>query len=145
MGKAKDDFRRAASGRSNRSESRQRTRMFTVRFSDEEAEIIRQLAERTGLSAGALIRRALLNAPPPPSAHRPSVDIAAVDHLLVKLEPIGSNINQHAKHANMGRFDHGESIRQDLLSFGELRLPCLQALGYERDQNPEPGESGLEG
>ena len=119
--------------------------MFTVRFSEDEAEIIRQLAERTGLSAGALIRRALLNAPQPPSAHRPSVDITAVDHLLVKLEPIGSNINQHAKHANMGSFDHGESIRQELNAFAELRLPCLQAIGYERDDNPEPGESEPEG
>ncbi len=118
--------------------------MFSVRFTKEEAEIVRQLAERTGLSAGALIRRALLNAPPPPSGHRPRVDIPAVDHLLVKLEPIGSNINQHAKHANMDRFDHGESIRQDLLSFGELRLPCLQAIGFERDYKSEADESGPE-
>ncbi|MBI2187423.1 MAG: hypothetical protein HYU37_09965, partial [Acidobacteria bacterium] len=92
----------------------------------------------------ALIRRALLHAPPPPSGHRPSVDIPAVDQLLVKLEPIGSNINQHARHANMGRSDHGESIRQDLLSFGELRLPCLQAIGFERDYQPEPDGSGPE-
>lgn len=141
MSKAKNG---KGSGSRSGTDKRQRSRMLTVRFSQEEAELVRQLAERTGLSVGALIRRALLNAPPPPSAHRPSVDIAAVDRLLPRLEPIGSNINQHAKHANMGRFDHGESIRQDLLSFGELRLPCLQAIGFERDDQPEPDESGPE-
>ena len=140
MSKAKN----GGAGNRSGSDKRKRPRMFTVRFSEKEAGIIRQLAERTGLSAGALIRRALLKAPPPPPAHRPPVDIRAVNDLLGKLESIGSTINQHAKHANMGQFDHGERIRRELQSFGELRLPCLQAIGYERDCNPDPGESGPE-
>jgi hypothetical protein len=107
--------------------------MFTVRFSEPEAEIIRQLAERTGLSASALIRRALLNAPPPPATQRPHVDVKAVEILLRNLDPLGERINRHAKSANMGNYDHAENIRADLNAFAELRLPCLQALGYERD------------
>jgi hypothetical protein len=142
MGKAKDDFQAAVSGRRARSETRRRTRMLTVRFSEPEAEIIRQLAERTGLSVGALIRRALLNAPPPASAQHADIDIKAIDDLLGKLEAIGTNVNQHTKRANMGRFDQGEGIREELNKLADLRLPCLNALGHERDDTTDADEPG---
>jgi hypothetical protein len=66
------------------------------------------------------------------------VDHVAVARVLAELGKIGSNINQLAKYANMGRYQES-SIELALRDLAELRLVCLQALGYELDQ-PGPDE-----
>ena len=47
------------------SENRKRTVLLTARFDKQEAASIRRIADRSGLSVGALVRRALLDTPRP--------------------------------------------------------------------------------
>lgn len=112
------------------SETRKRTVLLTARFNQQEAASIRQIADRSGLSIASLMRRALLDAPPPRATRRPPADVQAVARLLGQLGKIGSNINQLAKHANAGRYQEN-SIELALRDLGELRIVCLQALGKE--------------
>lgn len=123
-------------GRSG-SNKRRRTVVLTARFTPEEARAVRKMAARTGFSVSALIRHALLNVPPPRARRRPSVDHKAVAKLLGQLGKIGSNINQLAHYAHLGRFQ-SDSIEIALRDLMELRLGCLQALGREPMDRPPP-------
>ena len=118
------------------SEKRQRTRTLSVRFNEQEAETVRKLADRAGLSTGALVRHALFNTPPPRAARRPTVNHKAVAQLLGQLGKIGTNINQLAKQANAGRYQEN-TIELALRDLMELRTACLQALGREPDSPPD--------
>lgn len=117
-------------------ETRQRKRTLSVRFNEQEAEKLSILVDRAGLSAGALVRHALFNTPPPRAARRPTVNHKAVAQLLGQLGKIGTNINQLAKMANAGRYQENmiELALRDLM---ELRTACLQALGREPDRPPD--------
>ncbi len=119
------------------SNSRKRQIVLTARFSEAEASAIRKIAEQTGLSLGALLRHALLQVPAPHARHRPSVDHEAVARLLGELGKIGSNINQLAYYAHLGRFQ-SNSIELALRDLMELRLACLQALGREPTHDHPP-------
>ena len=118
------------------SETRQRTHMYTVRFSPKEAEKARNLADRSGLSVAALIRQSLFNTPPPRAARRPTANHKAIARLIGQLGKIGSNINQLAKHANAGRYQE-DSIELAIRDLLELRTACLQALGREPNTTDE--------
>jgi len=125
-------------GRSG-SSKRKRTQMLTARFNEQEAAAIREMADSTGCSVGALIRHALLNVPPPRAIRRPSVDHKAVARLLGQLGAVGNNINQLAYHANVGRY-RDPAIEGAMRDLSEMRLACLQALGFEpvrRDDTEE--------
>lgn len=128
-------------GRDRRSgsEKRLRTRLLIIRVTAEEKQAIDAIRERTGLSVAALVRNALLKTPPPRASRRPSVDVKAVARLLGQLGKIGGNINQLAKQVNMGNFSAQvqEGIRYQLRDLAELRLPILQALGFEKGYDPE--------
>lgn len=127
--------------------SKRRTRLFTVRLSGKEADIVAQIVERTGLSAAALVRRALLDAQP--SARRPSAEDRAVVRLMGTLGKIASNIHQLDGHADMGSFDDdtAESIHYAVRDLAELRYVCMQTLGYEEGDSAESehDESDLDG
>jgi hypothetical protein len=89
-----------------------------------------------------------LNYRQPPSR----IDRQAVSLLLAELAKnrgevgkAGSNLNQIAYHLNAGRPGDvmdgtiGASIAEfdeAIRTFQELRLACLQALGFERDRKP---------
>jgi hypothetical protein len=111
------------------SEKRQRSRMFTVRLSPQEAATVRQKAQAHGQTIGALLRSSLLHV----RLHPSRIDLQAVARLLAQLGKIGSNINQIAHHLNAGRpGDRIEgSLEEALRDLGELRIVCLQALGKE--------------
>ena len=112
------------------SEKRRRNHTVTIRLSDEEHAILEETAERTGYSKSYLFRRALLSAPPPRARPRPSIQTKQIARVLAQLGKIGSNINQLAKYANLGRTQSAQ-IELALRELGELRLACLQALGME--------------
>ena len=57
------------------SEKRQRTRQICVRLTPEEAELVRAIADRAGLSLAGLIRYALLDQKPPRAERRPSIPL----------------------------------------------------------------------
>lgn len=120
------------------SETRQRSVILKARFSQQEADTIHAMAERAGLTLGALMRHALLNVPPPRAARRPSVELQAAARVLAALGKIGSNVNQLAHYAHLGKF-HSEEIDMALRDLAELRIACLKALGQEPD-DPEYDE-----
>jgi len=117
-------------------EIRKRGSVLTARFSAQEAAAIRRLADESGQSQASLIRQALLGAAPPPAVvqtHRASLDQAAVAKVLAQLGKIGSNVNQLAHYAHLGRF-HTNSIEVALRDLSEMRSACLEALGHEKQQ-----------
>ena len=141
MGKAKDDFTRAAAGRSGTgkrrrsgSETRKRGKPRSIRFTPEEDQRIAEMEEATGLAFAAMVRHALFNTPLPRGTRKPSVEVKAIAQLLGQLGKIGGNVNQIAKRANMERPELNiPELAMALRDLGELRIACLQAIGYERD------------
>ena len=121
--------------RKSGSDKRKRTKTWSVRFTPQEAEQVKAIADRSGLPVAALLRQNLLDAPPPRAARKPTVNHKAVAKLLGQLGKIGSNLNQLTKHANAGRYQEN-SIELALRDLAELRTACLQALGRELDRKP---------
>ena len=120
------------------SDKRQRNHILTMRFNQEEAAAVRQIAQSRGQSVSAVLRTTLLHS----RAHPSRIDQQAVARLLGQLGKIGSNINQIAFHLNAGR--PGDrvtgALEESLRDLAELRLSCLQALGKEpRHDSKEEG------
>jgi hypothetical protein len=124
-------------------ETRQRAYPRSIRFNAEEHERIQAMEQRSGLNFAALVRHALFNVPPPRASRRPSVELKAAARVLAALGKIGSNVNQLAHYAHLGKF-HSEEIDMALRDLAELRIACLKALGQEPD-DPEIEEPDSEG
>jgi Mobilization protein NikA len=124
------------------SETRKRNVLLTARFTPQEAATIRQISDRTGVTVASLLRRALLDTPPPRATRRPPADMRAIARLLGQLGKIGSNINQIAHYLNAGRPLNRieDSIELALRDLAELRIVCLQALGQERRRGAKDQE-----
>lgn len=118
------------------SETRQRDRIYTVRFTQKEAAIVRRKAIEHGQSVAALVRSSLLHIRLQPSR----IDRQEVARLLAELGKIGSNVNQIAYHLNAGRPPERvrDSIELAMRDLAELRIACLQAIGME----PRRGDKG---
>ncbi len=118
------------------SDTRQRSRMFTLRLSPQEAATIRRKAVEHGQSVAALVRSSLLHVRLQPSR----LDRQEVARVLAELGKIGSNVNQIAYHLNAGRPPERvhDSIELALRDLAELRIACLQAIGME----PRRGDKG---
>jgi len=153
-----DDGKDTRSG----SETRQRTKRRTIRFSDEEDAQIEKLVEATRQSPGALLRAALLKIPLP-RHRRSTVDEKRLGKFLAaaarvsddlrasraELGKSGSNLNQiaHMLNANtdpsriMNIIESGVSNHTALTAtyhraieddLKELRTMAMDALGLER-------------
>jgi hypothetical protein len=120
------------------SSKRQRTKFVIARLTPNEHADITALADKRGMSPGALIRQTLLNVPPGPNVRRPTVDAKLLAQVLAEVGKIGSNINQIAYHLNAGRpGDRVEgSLEESLRELLEWRTALMQALGYERKRKP---------
>jgi len=118
------------------SETRQRSRVYTVRFTPQEAETVQRKAAAQGHSVAALVRTSLLHIRLQPSR----LDRQEVARVLAELGKIGSNVNQIAYHMNAGRPPERvhDSIELALRDLAELRIACLQAIGME----PRRGDKG---
>lgn len=116
------------------SETRRRTKIYSLRLDPAEQERATAIRDHAGLPLSALIRRALFETPLPRAARRPTVNHKAVAQLLAELGKIGSNLNQLAKHANAGRYQ-ADSIELALRDLMELRTACMEALGREPDRD----------
>jgi hypothetical protein len=127
-----------------RSESRKKTITLAGRFTPEESAIVRNKAEACG-GISPFFRHLALDAP----ALRHVTDRDAINHLMDALAAIkaelgksGSNLNQLTKYANMDRVlansiaaaveEHDQALR----TLQELRIVCMQALGFERRRKP---------
>ena len=128
----------SGSSKSGGSNKRQRTKFVIARLTDQEHAALTELAEKRGLSPGALIRQTLLGVPPGPNVRRPTADTKLLVKALAELGKIGSNINQIAHHLNAGRpGDATEAtIEAALRELLEWRTALMQALGYDRHRKP---------
>jgi hypothetical protein len=121
------------------SETRQRTNPRSIRFTQEEDAVITAMEAKSGLKFAALVRHALFNVDPPRATRKPGIDLQLAAQVLAQLGKIGSNINQLAHYAHLGKFRSAE-IDMALRDLLELRIACLKALGQEPD-DPEKEES----
>lgn len=126
-------------GKRSGSEKRQRTRVYSIRFTDTERTRAQTLCDKTGFSLSALIRHALFNTPPPRAARRPTINEKRVAQLLGELGKIGSNINQLTRQANAGNYQT-EAIDEAMLTLMEIRSTCMEALGREKYRDSDTGD-----
>lgn len=137
-------------------ETRKRMKLRTMRFSAAEDEAIAKMASASGCSFAELVRHALFTAPPPRAARRHRADDQAVARLMGELAKLkaeagkhGSNLNQIAHYLNAGRpLSRIEKGLEDALDavttfyerdMAELRLACMQALGFELGRDDDDG------
>lgn len=120
------------------SSKRQRTQVYSIRFTPAEHARAMELCNLTGLCLSALIRHSLFKTPPPRAARRPTVESKLVAQLLGQLGKIGGNLNQLAKQANAGNYQT-DAIDEAMLTLIELRSACMEALGREKYNYIEPG------
>jgi len=108
-------------------DTRRRKAMLAARFNEQEAEAVRQLADRAGLSVASLIRHAVLNVPAPRAARRPTADGQAVGRLLGELGRVRTALD--------GLAEGGQAdpcmVEDALATLAEMRIVCFQALGRE--------------
>jgi hypothetical protein len=125
------------------SSKRQRTKFVIARLTPDEHSAITTLADKRGMSPGALIRQTLLNVPPGTNVRRPTTDTKLLAKTLSELGKIGSNINQIAYHLNAGRpGDRIEgSLDAALRELLEWRTALMQALGHERNRKAPDSRS----
>ncbi len=138
-------------------ETRKRQKLRTMRFTPEEDAAISRMASDAGYSFSELVRHALFNVPPPRAVRRPRAQDQAIARLMGELARLkaeagkhGSNLNQIAHYLNSGRpVGRLEGSLEDALDavttfyereMGELRLACMQALGFELGHD-DPDES----
>lgn len=119
-------------------EKRQRSCVIQARCLATQAEVIRQKADKAGVSVSSFLLKAALDVPAPPMRRKPTVDQQAAGRILAQLGKIGSNINQLAHYAHLGRFQ-SNTLEGALRDLAELRTACLHVLGHEPDE-PADGE-----
>ena len=83
-----------------KSVNRKRNKQLNLRLSPEEYKQIKDDADLMQITAGAYVRKVVLDAPVPRQSKRPSIEIQKLAHLLGQIHKIGCNINQIAKAAN---------------------------------------------
>ena len=135
-------------------DKRQRPLAAAARVSADELTEMRAKADAAGVSVGDLIRTATLGVALPARRQRRSrTDLQPVAALLqtagdlaAELGKQGSNLNQLAHQANADRIppDFGRDLRLALAanadalgSLLEIRTACMEALGFERGDDPE--------
>lgn len=111
------------------SEKRQRQITLKARFNDQEAALIKEQADRAGVSVASLIRFALLDLSPLRASRRPTVNHEAAAQLLGRLGQCAEALRQAAEsenqHINEALID---AAHRDL---AEMRVALFQALGRE--------------
>jgi hypothetical protein len=113
------DKPRRASG----SEKRQRTATKLIRFTPAELAQIEEAASRAGLTFASFGRAQMLSALPPRSVRRPPVEKELLAKILGQLGKAGSNLNQVARAANIGR----DQLEETRTAIAEVRL-AVQAV-----------------
>lgn len=115
-------------GRSG-SEKRQREITLKARFNDEEAALIREQAERAGVSVASLIRFAVLDQTPLRASRRPTVNHEMAARLLAQLGQCATALPQ-ATEADNGAVHAAltEAAQRDL---ADMRAALFEALGRQ--------------
>lgn len=121
-------------------EKRQRTRQFSVRFTDAEAASLDRKADATGLSTAAYLRACALGDAGPRATRKPPVVKEELVRILGQLGKIGSNVNQIARAVNTGADPNGlaDDIKAAVVALAEMQTATLGALGRAPRNGGEP-------
>lgn len=111
------------------SDTRQRQKTLSARFNEQEAEAIRQMADRAGMPVASFIRCATLNAPLPQAARRPTISHEAAARLLGELGRIAETLRAAS---TAGMVDvNNPHVAAALRDLSEMRSVCFQAMGRQ--------------
>lgn len=111
------------------SDTRQRQQTLSARFNDQEAEAIRQMADRAGVPVATFIRSATLNVPLPSAARRPTVSHEMAGRLLGELGRIAETLRAAS---TAGMVDvNNPHIAAALRDLAEMRSVCFLAMGRQ--------------
>lgn len=121
------DARKGPAMTGSGSDTRQRQTTLTARFNDQEAEAIRQMADRAGVPVASYLRAAALNRSPGRAIRRPTVNHETAARLLGNLGRIAETLRVAAE---AGQFDPAEpTIAAALRDIAEMRTVCFEAMG----------------
>jgi len=118
----------AAMSRSG-SDNRQRETTLSARFNDQEADAIRQMADRAGTSMASVIRGAVLNAPVTRATRRPTVNHEVAARVLGELGRIAETLRSAAAAGRVSLKD--PQVAAAFRDLAEMRTVCFQAMGRE--------------
>lgn len=111
------------------SDTRQRHETLSARFNSQEAEAIRQMADRAGMPVASLIRTAVLNTKPASATRRPTVNHTAASRLLGELGRVAEVLRDAAL---IGQIDVTDPhVAAALRDLAEMRTVCFEAMGRE--------------
>ena len=114
----------------NRPEKRRRPHIVQSRLSPEEAALVRDRAERAGISVSALIRHALLGQTPPRASRRPPADRRAVCRMIGKLGELAQALREATASGDLPRRNAQiEALHRDI---ADMCHACFDALGRRR-------------
>ena len=133
------------------SDKRQRSRQYSVRFTDAEAAELERKASDAGLSVAAYLRAASLGSPGLRATRRPPVEREQLVQLSGLVGKLGSNVNQIARALNSGDAPDGlsDDIKAAVVEVAEMRATIREALGWkpsEKDRrSKQDRQSGPDG
>ena len=108
------------------------TRSFPIRFSERQLTVLREAANRAGLSVAGFLRVKAFDEPAPRSARRPPVEVREIARLYGEIGKLGSNVNQLAHHANATRaLPTVNELRAMNFYLMEMHDALMRALGRE--------------
>ncbi len=110
------------------SNTRKRTLAKSFRFSEDEWAEMQNRANRAGMNVADLVRSQCLDMPPPRKARVAPFDRKLACQLLGQLGKIGSNINQIAHAANLGKTLEG-MIEAAAIDIMEMRVIWFETHG----------------
>ena len=109
------------------SDTRQRQTTLSARFNEQEAEAIRQMADRAGVPVASFLRAAALNRPVPQAVRRPTVNHQMAARLLGELGRIAETLRAAS---SAGTVDPSHPhIAAALRDLAEMRTVCFEAMG----------------
>jgi hypothetical protein len=119
------------------SETRQRTRRSSLRYTTDEFNRISAKADRAGLGFAAFVRASALDGDAGPRAQRrPPADHVALRQILGHIGRIGNNINQIARALNAGEQASLQDLPEALHAYVDVKKAIFEALG--KNTGPDP-------
>jgi hypothetical protein len=112
------------------SENRKRQNILKARFTDQEAALVREQADRSGVSVAALIRYALLDQTPPRASRQPPANRKEISRLIGTLGEVTQALKDATDTGDQARLTAQiDATHRDI---ADMCFACFEALGRER-------------
>ena len=112
------------------SENRKRQHILKARFTDQEAALVREQADGSGVSVAALIRYALLDQTPPRASRQPPAIRKEISRLIGTLGALTQALKDAAIAGEQAQLsDQIEATHRDI---ADMCFACFEALGRDR-------------